>query len=155
MRNGRVSRATTVALPGRVLAMITAKRSMLYVDPLFRSCRCLQTAKGLRRLIDKWDLDTDEREKTPVYVQDLTEFNETTLRTQEKRFQVGFERIQICLFTMLGIYTVNRLQALLSLQFKHLQFSIQRDPLRGPPIPLVEIRSKHVKRFLGISQQYV
>lgn len=51
----------------------------------------------------------DEREKTPVYVQDLTEFNETTLRTQEKRFHVGFERIQICLFTMLGIYTVNHL----------------------------------------------
>lgn len=115
----------------------------------------LTNAKGLRRLIDKWELDTDEREKTPVYVQDLTEFNETTLRTQEKRFHVGFKRIQICLFTMLGIYTVNHLQALLSLQFKHLQFSIQRDPLGGPPIPLVEIRSKHVKKFLGISQQYV
>lgn len=115
----------------------------------------LTNAKGLRRLIDKWELDTDEREKTPVYVQDLTEFNETTLRTQEKRFHVGFERIQICLFTMLGIYTVNRLQALLSLQFKHLQFSIQRDPLGGPPFPLVEIRSKHVKKFLGIYQQYV
>ncbi|KAH1396271.1 hypothetical protein KXV70_001089 [Aspergillus fumigatus] len=113
---------------------------------------CEEINAGLRRLIDKWELDTDEREKTPVYVQDLTEFNETTLRTQEKRFHVGFERIQICLFTMLGIYTVNRLQALLSLQFKHLQFSIQRDPLGGPPIPLVEIRSKYVKKFLGISQ---
>jgi hypothetical protein len=57
----------------------------------------------------------DEKEKTPVYVQDLTEFNETTLRTQEKQFHVGFERIQICLFTMLGIYIVNHLQVLLSL----------------------------------------
>jgi hypothetical protein len=36
MRNGRVSRATTVVLPGRVSAMIIAKRSMLYVDPLFQ-----------------------------------------------------------------------------------------------------------------------
>ncbi|KAF7587244.1 hypothetical protein BBP40_007516 [Aspergillus hancockii] len=113
---------------------------------------CEEINAGLRKLIDKWELDKEEREKTPVYVQDLTEFNETTLRTQEKRFHVGYERIQLCLFTMVGIYTVNRLQALLSLQFKHLRFSIQRDPLGGPPIPLVEIRAVYVKQFLGTAQ---
>jgi hypothetical protein len=53
----------------------------------------LTNTKGLWRLIDKWELDIDEQEKTPVYVQDLTEFNETTLCTQEKRFHVGFKRI--------------------------------------------------------------
>ncbi|KAL1873654.1 hypothetical protein Plec18167_006171 [Paecilomyces lecythidis] len=107
---------------------------------------------GIRKLVDKWELDQKERDKTPVYVQDLTEFNETVLRTQERRFYLGYERIQLCLFTMLGIYTVNRLDALLSLQFKHLHFSIQTDPLGGPPIPLIEIRSEHVKKFLGLTQ---
>lgn len=53
---------------------------------------------------------------------------------------------------MLGIYTVNRLSALLSLQFKHLQFFIQKDPLGGPPILLVKVRSEHAKQFLGTSQ---
>lgn len=56
---------------------------------------------------------------------------------------------------MLGIFTVNRLSALLSLQFKHLRFSIQRDPQGGPPILLVEIRSEHLKKLLGITQLYV
>jgi hypothetical protein len=85
----------------------------------------------------------------------LTEFNETILRTQEKRFHLGYERIQLCLFTMLGIFTVNRLSALLSLQFKHLQFSIQKDPEDGPPILLVEIKSEHTKQLLGASPLYV
>lgn len=94
-----------------------------------------------------------EREKTGVYVSDLTAFNETVLRTTEKRWHLGFERMQICLFTILGIFTLNRISALLSLQFKHLQFSIQRDPLGGPPIPMVELRAAHTKQFLGTEQQ--
>ena len=56
---------------------------------------------------------------------------------------------------MLGIYTVNRLHALLSLQFHHLRFSIQDNPDGGPPVLLVEIKSEHTKRFLGTSQMYV
>ncbi|KAJ5611981.1 hypothetical protein N7510_005175 [Penicillium lagena] len=107
---------------------------------------------GIRKLIDKYGLNRHERGKEPVYVHDLTEFNETILRTQEKRFHLGYERIQLCLYTMLGIFTVNRLNALLSLQFKHLQLSIQRDPEDGPPILLVEIKSEHTKKFMGTSQ---
>ena len=115
----------------------------------------LNISQGIRSLIDKFNLDTQEREKTAVYIHDLTEFTETILQTQEKRFYVGYERIQLCMFTMLGIYTVNRLSALLSLQFKHLQFSIQKDPHGGPPVLLAEIRSEHTKQFLGLSQLYV
>ncbi|CAG7927890.1 unnamed protein product [Penicillium olsonii] len=104
---------------------------------------------GIRKLIDKFSLNQQERGKEPVFVQDLTQLNETILRTQERRFHFGYERIQMCLFSMLGIYTVNRLSALLSLQLKHLQFSIQKDPQGGPPVLLAEIRSEHTKRFLG------
>ncbi|KAJ5751309.1 hypothetical protein N7533_008337 [Penicillium manginii] len=104
---------------------------------------------GIRKLIDKFELDDQERGKEPVYVQDLTELNETILRTQERRFNFGYERIQMCLFSMLGIFTVNRLSALLSLQLKHLQFSIQKDPQGGPPVLLAEVRSEHTKRFFG------
>ncbi|KAJ5089841.1 hypothetical protein N7532_008525 [Penicillium argentinense] len=94
---------------------------------------------GIRKLIDKFELDEQERGKGPVYVQDLTELNETIFRTQEKRFNFGYEHIQMCLFSMLGIFTVNRLSALLSLQLKHLQFSIQKDPQGGPPVLLAEV----------------
>ncbi|CAG7940526.1 unnamed protein product [Penicillium salamii] len=81
---------------------------------------------GIRKLIDKFSLNQQERGKEPVYVQDLTKLNETILRTQKRRFYFGYERIQMCLFSMLGIYTVKRLSALLSLQLKHLQFSTER-----------------------------
>jgi hypothetical protein len=95
-----------------------------------------------------------EWEKTPVYFQDLAPFNETILRTQGKRCYVGYERIQLCPF-LCSASTVNRLSALLSLQFKHLRFSIQKDHLGGPPTPLVEIRSEHTKQFLDTTQLYV
>jgi hypothetical protein len=41
----------------------------------------LTMAQGIRKLIDKWDLDRLEGDKLPVYVQDLTELNETVLQT--------------------------------------------------------------------------
>ncbi|OXV09367.1 hypothetical protein Egran_02871 [Elaphomyces granulatus] len=83
---------------------------------------------------------------------ELHRIQQTILQTTERRLRLGFERIQICLFMILGIFTVNRIQALLSLQLKHLQLSIQRDPLGGPPIPMVELRAVHTKQFLGIEQ---
>ncbi|KAJ5458815.1 hypothetical protein N7530_010759, partial [Penicillium desertorum] len=95
--------------------------------------------------------DSEEINTEPVYVQDLTELNETILRTQEKRFHFRYERIQLYLFNILGIYTVNRLYTLLSLQFHYLRFSIQDNPEGGPPILLVEIKSEHIKQFLGTS----
>ncbi|CRL29484.1 unnamed protein product [Penicillium camemberti] len=36
---------------------------------------------GIRKLIDKFSLNQQERGKEPVYIQDLTELNETILRT--------------------------------------------------------------------------
>ncbi|KAJ5480483.1 hypothetical protein N7530_005992 [Penicillium desertorum] len=57
----------------------------------------------------------------------------------ERRFYFGYERIQLYLFNILGIYTVNRLYALLSLQFYYLH-----NPEGGPPILLVEIKSEHI-----------
>ena len=99
----------------------------------------LNISQGIQSLIDKFNLDTQEQEKTAVYIHDLTEFTETILQTQEKQFYVGYEWIQLCMFMMLGIYTINHLSVLLSLQFKHLQFSIQKDPHGGPPVLLAEI----------------
>lgn len=52
-------------------------------------------------------------------------------------------------------YTENRLSALLSLQFKHLQISTQKDPDGSPLVLLVEIKSGYEKQFLGTPQVYV
>ena len=115
----------------------------------------LNISQDIQSLIDKFNLDIQKWEKTAVYIHDLTEFMETILQTQEKQFYVGYEWIQLCMFTMLGIYTVNHLSALLSLQFKHLQFSIQKDPCGGSLVLLAAIWSEHTKQFLGSSQLYV
>lgn len=103
----------------------------------------------MKYLVEENGLDTQPGKKTPVYIEDIGPFNETILSTQEKKFYLGFQRIQVCLFNSLGLFTVHRRNALLSLQFKDLQVSLQKDPRGGPPIPLVELTSEGTKKFLG------
>ncbi|KAH2891750.1 hypothetical protein KXV75_003550 [Aspergillus fumigatus] len=110
---------------------------------------------GMRHLIDKRGLDKQPRANTPVYIEDMVPFNETILRTREKRFHLGFQRIILCLYNTIGLFTVNRKQAILHLQFKHLQISLQRDPHGGPPVPMIEIEPQFVKSVLGMYKVYV
>lgn len=99
-------------------------------------------------------LDTEEKEKTPMYIEDLVPLQETVLRTMEKRFNIGLQRIQQCLYNLMACFTVNRINAMRHLQYKHLQCSIQRDPKGGPPRILLEITYKFAKRYLGVTQGY-
>lgn len=106
----------------------------------------------MRHLIDKHSLDTQPRVNIPVYIEDMVPFNETILQTREKRFHLGLQRIILCLYNAIGLFTVNRKQAMLNLQFKHLQLTLQQDPLGAPPVPMIEIQPQFVKSFLGMSQ---
>ncbi|KAB8213417.1 C2H2 finger domain protein [Aspergillus novoparasiticus] len=112
----------------------------------------LPCGQGMRHLIDKRGLDKQPRANVPVYVEDMVPFNETILQTQERRFHLGFQRILLCLYNTIGLFTVNRKQAMLHLQFKHLQISLQRDPHGGPPVPMIEIEPQFVKSVLGMSK---
>ncbi|KAJ5950701.1 uncharacterized protein N7479_009114 [Penicillium vulpinum] len=104
--------------------------------------------KSIRKIVKRQDLDTEEKEKTPMYIEDLVPLQETVLRTMEKRFNIGFQRIQQCLYNLMACFTVNRINAMRHLQYKHLQCSIQRDPKDGPPRILLEITYK----YLGVTQ---
>ncbi|KAJ6008513.1 hypothetical protein N7540_012489 [Penicillium herquei] len=107
---------------------------------------------GMRYLIDLYGLDKQSRANDPVYIEDMVPFNETILQTQEKRFHLGFQRIILCLYNTIGLFTINRKQAMLKLQFKHLLLSLQQDPHGGPPKTMVELEPQFVKSVLGMSK---
>ncbi|KAI1829031.1 hypothetical protein DTO027I6_10258 [Penicillium roqueforti] len=107
---------------------------------------------GMRYLVDKRGLDKQPRANVPVYIEDMIPFNETILQTREKRFHLGFQRIILCLYNTVGLFTINRKQAMLDLQFKHLQISLQQDPHGGPPKPMIELEPQFVKSVLGMSK---
>ncbi|KAJ5749419.1 hypothetical protein N7533_006447 [Penicillium manginii] len=107
---------------------------------------------GMRYLVDKRGLDKQPRANVPVYIEDMIPFNETILQTREKRFHLGFQRIILCLYNTIGLFTINRKQAMLDLQFKHLQISLQQDPHGGPPKPMIELEPQFVKSVLGMSK---
>ncbi|CAI7650731.1 unnamed protein product [Penicillium pancosmium] len=101
---------------------------------------------------DRRGLDKQPRANVPVYIEDMIPFNETILQTREKRFHLGFQRIILCLYNTIGLFTINRKQAMLDLQFKHLQISLQQDPHGGPPKPMIELEPQFVKSVLGMSK---
>ncbi|EDN08221.1 predicted protein [Histoplasma mississippiense (nom. inval.)] len=107
--------------------------------------------KSLRRLAKKHGLDTQEKEKDPAYIEDTATLQKTVLRTQEKRFWLGLQRMQICLYNLLGLFTLNRKSAILNLRFKDLRVSLQRDPSGGPHPPTVELSYEFTKH-LGFTQ---
>jgi hypothetical protein len=108
----------------------------------------------LRKLAKEYGLDDQEREKAPMYIEDLVPLQETVIRTQEKRFWLGLQRIQQCLYNVMACFTVNRINAMRKLQYKHLQCSLQRDPHGGPPRVLIEITYEVAKKYLGVTQGY-
>ncbi|KAL4810583.1 hypothetical protein BDV18DRAFT_127695 [Aspergillus unguis] len=108
--------------------------------------------KSIRRIARRMGLDTDEKEKTPMFIEDVVPLQETTLRTMEKRFDIGLQRMQQCLYPLMACFTVNRINAMRRLQYRHLQCSIQRDPHGGPPRILLEIEYRFAKKYLGVTQ---
>jgi hypothetical protein len=62
----------------------------------------------MKYLVLEHGLDTQPGKKTPVYIEDIGPFNETILSMQEKIFYLGFQRIQVCLFNSLGLFTVHQ-----------------------------------------------
>lgn len=111
--------------------------------------------QSIRKVARKHGLDTDEKEKTPMFIEDVVPLQETTLRTMEKRFDLGLQRMQQCLYPLMACFTVNRINAMRRLQYQHLQCSIQRDPHGGPPRILLEIKYKFAKKYMGVTQAYV
>ncbi|KAJ5718242.1 hypothetical protein N7488_003888 [Penicillium malachiteum] len=72
----------------------------------------------MKWLVKEFNLDTQPGKKTPIYIKDISPFNKTILSKQEKKFHLGFQRIQVCLFNSLGIFTVHRKSAMLNISSK-------------------------------------
>lgn len=123
----------------------------MFLHPLPKACSD-ENGQGMRYLIDKRGLEKQPRANVPVYIEDMVPFNETILSTREKRFYLGFQRIILCLYNTIGLFTINRKHAILDLQFKHLQLSLQQDPHGGPPVLTIEFQPEFVKSVLGMSK---
>ncbi|KAI1939195.1 hypothetical protein LOZ57_006155 [Ophidiomyces ophidiicola] len=107
---------------------------------------------GMRYLTKKYGLRTQPRENVPVYIENMVPFNETILKTQEKRFHLGLERLLLGFYNMLGLFTVNRKNAVLSIQYRDLKLSVQRNPHGGPPVPTVDFTPTCIKEKFGMKK---
>ena len=90
-----------------------------------------------------------------MFVDELLLVSLTTLRTTEKKFDLGRQRIELCLYLQLGGFTVNRISAILALQYKHIMVTLLRDPAGGPHRLLLEFTFEFTKEYLGMKEAWV
>ncbi|GBF62893.1 hypothetical protein TMEN_5484 [Trichophyton mentagrophytes] len=108
--------------------------------------------RGMRRLVDKHGLKKESREAQPVYIEDMVPFNETILQTNEMRFNLGLERLLLCFFNIICLYTLSRENAVLKLQLQDLLVTLQKHPRGGPPIPNIDVRPDDIKQKMGVKK---
>lgn len=109
----------------------------------------------LRRVAKENGLSNEEREKPPMYTEDVVEILQTNLTTTEKRYSHGRHRIQLALWFHGAFITANRPQALLSLRYRHIAITLLRDPKGGPHRILLEFTFEFTKTYLGMKDAYV
>lgn len=85
-------------------------------------------------------------------VEDLTKVVETTVSTTKKKLGHGRHRIELALFLQLAGRTTNRPQAILNLQYRHIQVSLLRDPQGGPHRIIIEFIFEFTKEWLGANE---
>jgi len=90
-----------------------------------------------------------------MYAQDLATYCRVLLCTTQMVFIVGLLRIQFILFNQLAGITGNRPEALLMLQYRHLQITLVRDANSDRPNPVIRLSPEFTKSFLGAKDSCV
>ncbi|KAH1663038.1 hypothetical protein KXX46_006053, partial [Aspergillus fumigatus] len=111
-----------------------------------------QMRRVIRRLAKKHKLSSKGCDKPPMDVEDLTKVVETTVSTTKKKLGHGRHRIELALFLQLAGRTTNRPQAILNLQYRHIQVSLLRDPQGGPHRIIIEFIFEFTKEWLGANE---
>lgn len=98
------------------------------------------------------NLSHEKRENRAMTLEDLKLQLDTTLRTTEKSFKLGEQRILAILFLLLLAPAGSRPSSILQMRFGDLELVLRRDPfdpLNGPTRLLIRFRLKFTKRYLG------
>lgn len=79
----------------------------------------------------------------------------TTLRTTEKGFKLGEQRVLAVLFLLLLAPQGARPRSILQLKFGDIQVLLVRDPTNkdGPPRLVIQLSMAYTKRYLGPKAQ--
>ncbi|KAI0448256.1 hypothetical protein F5B21DRAFT_523079 [Xylaria acuta] len=97
-------------------------------------------------------LSAEKRENRPMTLDNPKPQLDTTLRTMEKTFKLGEQRILAILFLLLLAPAGSRPASILQLRFGDIEVALRRDPtdpIKGPRRLLIRFTLKFTKRYLG------
>ncbi|KAB2568558.1 hypothetical protein DBV05_g12762, partial [Lasiodiplodia theobromae] len=85
----------------------------------------------LKALARCFNLKSEKREKTAMYIEDMFEVLKTQWTSSEVTFDHERHRLELSLFMLLAGTTGNRPGALLALRYRDVQATLIRDPAGG------------------------
>ncbi|KAI0971910.1 C2H2 finger domain protein [Xylaria arbuscula] len=112
----------------------------------------LRSQQAIANLCKVHDLSSEPRQNRPMTLEDLKLQLDTTLRTTEKNFKLGEQRIFAVLFLLLLAPAGARPASILQLRFGDIQVALRRnpnDPINGPKRLLIRFTLAFTKTYLG------
>ena len=88
-------------------------------------------------------------------IDDLKHHIDTTLRTTQKNFKLGEQRILAVLFFLLLAPAGARPSSILQLRYRDIAISLVRDPKGGMNRLLIQFKLVRVKAYLDPKDEYV
>lgn len=109
--------------------------------------------QALVELGTKFKLGHNPRENRSMTLQDLKDQIEMTIKTTEKKFELGEQRILAVLFLLLLAPQGSRPTSILQLRFGDIKVLLVRDPANpdpdGPPRLVIRLSLEYTKQYLG------
>ncbi|KKZ68057.1 hypothetical protein EMCG_06269 [[Emmonsia] crescens] len=84
-------------------------------NPVSQEMNKCVSSDGMQFLANKFKPDGQVHDSIPVYIKDTAPFNQIIFQTRETQLHPGLQRLLLCFYSMLGLFTVNRENAILNL----------------------------------------
>ena len=133
--------------------MVRSSYSLIRAEE--RRSKPLTARQVQQRLVEKFRLKTEKKQKSIVRVEDEFELLRTLWVSAEMEMKHERLRVQLALFIQLAGITGNRPDAILSLRYKDVKIFLLRDPKKGEmPRPIFELTFGKTKGYMGDKDSY-
>ncbi|KAI0103271.1 C2H2 finger domain-containing protein [Nemania sp. FL0031] len=133
-----------------VFERATKQKIDKFVDS--QKLRNVNVLKGIVNLAKVHGLSHEKRDNRSMTLEDLKLQLDTTIRTTEKSFKLGEQRILAVLFLLLLAPAGSRPQSILQMRFGDIKVALRRDPFdpeNGPIRLLLRLTLQFTKKYLG------
>lgn len=123
------------------------------------SIHCVQIDEinNHERIFNNWSRSTSwtrRRRRHWCMLKTCRYFKKSLFERRKRNIRLKFQQMQLCLYNLLNLFTLNRKSAILALRFKNLRVSLQRDSSDEFYISMMKFNYSFTKKNFDFTQTY-